>query len=193
MLEHNKLHIKHWRKHTAAIPKGFLRFYVPKLLSKKSMSGMEIIEEIERRTAGCWKPSPGSIYPLLAWLQNRQVIEEVPTEESGVKLYRLTEKGRELLEKEKKIREELKNKLKSLMPFFVFELFWFNVQHSAEVEVLRESERRLLTALFELMENLEAKFSRKSLDEAKNVLNYASRKIEELNDELRKEMGEEHG
>jgi len=190
MFERNKAHLKHWRKHTAVIPKGFLRYYVLKLLSKGPMSGTDIIGEIEKRTSGCWKPSPGSIYPLLAGLQDHEIIKEVPAGESGVKLYTLTEKGKELLGKGKKIRGEIKAKLKSLMPFIVFELFWFDVQPSREIEAFRENERRLLTALFELMENLEAGFSEETLRMANAVLNEVAEKIEELNASCEKERKE---
>jgi len=39
---------QHWMKHTASVPKGFLRYYVLKLLKEKPMSGSEIMVEIER-------------------------------------------------------------------------------------------------------------------------------------------------
>ena len=44
------------------------------------MSGSEIMEELEKRTGGRWKPSPGSVYPLLAWLLESGYTEEVPKE-----------------------------------------------------------------------------------------------------------------
>jgi DNA-binding PadR family transcriptional regulator len=53
------------------------------------------MHEIEKRTGGFWKPSPGSVYPLLAWLQDNSYIREVPGEEDGVKRYTLTDKGRQ--------------------------------------------------------------------------------------------------
>ncbi len=48
---------------------GGLRYYVLWLLSKKPMNGSEIMGEITRQTIGFWKPSPGSIYPLLSALE----------------------------------------------------------------------------------------------------------------------------
>ena len=63
------------------------------------MSGTEIIEEIEKQT-GSWKPSPGSIYPLLAWLQKKGFTEELPKDESGFKRYYFTEEGKKFLEQQ---------------------------------------------------------------------------------------------
>jgi len=81
-------------RHTAAVPKGFLRYYVLKLLNEKPMSGSEMMSEIEKQTNGCWKPSPGSIYPLIAWLQDQGHIKEAPEQEAGIKRYTLTEQGK---------------------------------------------------------------------------------------------------
>ncbi|MEM1514737.1 MAG: PadR family transcriptional regulator [Candidatus Bathyarchaeia archaeon] len=81
---HPFLH-KHWMKHIAAVPKGFLRYQVLELLSERALSGSEIMDEMERRTFGIWRPSPGSIYPLLAWLHDSGYICEVPSEEFGIK------------------------------------------------------------------------------------------------------------
>ena len=57
----------HVKGRTLGVPRGLLRFLVLKMLSEKPMSGTEIIEEIQTQT-GSWKPSPGSIYPLLSWM-----------------------------------------------------------------------------------------------------------------------------
>ena len=78
----------------AAVPNGFLRHYVLQFLNEKPMSGSEIMNEIESRTNGHWKPSPGSIYPLLSWLQEKGYSEEVPDQEPGIKRYTLTDEGK---------------------------------------------------------------------------------------------------
>ena len=63
------------------------------------MSGAEIIKEIEMQT-GSWKPSPGSIYPLLAWMLKKGFTKELPKDELGFKRYSFTEKGSRFLEKQ---------------------------------------------------------------------------------------------
>jgi len=86
-------------RHTAAVPKGYLKRYILLLLSEKPMSGAEIMEEIYRRSGGFWKPSPGSVYPLLAWLQdNGYIRESQKILGNGSKRYTLTDKGKQMLE-----------------------------------------------------------------------------------------------
>ena len=63
-------------KQAEGVPRGLLRFLVLKFLSEKPMSGAEIVNKIEHETGGKWKPSPGSIYPLLAGLQERGFTQE---------------------------------------------------------------------------------------------------------------------
>ncbi|MBQ1028098.1 PadR family transcriptional regulator [Micromonospora sp. C95] len=64
------------------------------LLTERPMHGYEMIQEIDSRTGGSWRPSPGSIYPTLQLLEDEGVI--VATEESGGgrKRFTLTEQGR---------------------------------------------------------------------------------------------------
>ena len=44
---------------------GGLRRWVISLLSKKPLNGVEIMDELEEMSMGWWRPSPGSVYPLL--------------------------------------------------------------------------------------------------------------------------------
>ncbi len=59
------------------------------------MHGYEMIQEIDSRTGGAWRPSPGSIYPTLQLLEDEGVIV-ASTEESGGgrKRFTVTEAGR---------------------------------------------------------------------------------------------------
>ncbi|MCD6136823.1 helix-turn-helix transcriptional regulator [Candidatus Bipolaricaulota bacterium] len=84
---------------------GFLRFYVLKLISKSEspISGYALMKKIEEET-GFWRPSPGSIYPLLASLEKDGLIEY--REESDKKLYSLTGDGREALERAQQAKDE---------------------------------------------------------------------------------------
>ena len=63
-------------KQTEGVPRGLLRFLVLKFLVERPMSGAEIVGKIARETGGKWKPSPGSIYPLLATLQEKGFTRE---------------------------------------------------------------------------------------------------------------------
>jgi DNA-binding PadR family transcriptional regulator len=72
--------------------KGDVRSAVLSLLAEKPMHGYQIIQEIEERSGGSWKPSPGSVYPTLQLLADEGVIRA--EESNGRKTYSLTEEGR---------------------------------------------------------------------------------------------------
>ncbi|AEF40315.1 MULTISPECIES: PadR family transcriptional regulator [Hoyosella] len=63
------------------------------LLAESPMHGYQLIQEIEERSGGEWKPSPGSIYPTLSALEDEGllVIERI----EGRKTARLTAEGTE--------------------------------------------------------------------------------------------------
>jgi DNA-binding PadR family transcriptional regulator len=175
-----------WMRHTAMVPKGFLRYQVLEALNEKPMSGSEIIEEIEKHTGGFWKPSPGSIYPLLSWLQDNSYIKELPTE-NGLKRYELTESGKELLEEQKKIRKKFREEV-GFLPAPFFDSLLMKIPPEKTVEI-RNSIRRVAMAFFQLGNTLQEKFSEQALNEAMNAVNEASRKLEEINKKLK---GEKH-
>ncbi len=62
------------------------------LLLERPMHGYEMIQELESRTGGIWRPSPGSVYPTLQLLEDEGLIEAEAT--GGRKSYRLTDAGR---------------------------------------------------------------------------------------------------
>jgi len=55
------------------------------------MHGYQLIQEIDERTQGRWRPSPGAIYPALSALEDEGLVAIVS--ESGRKLATLTEAG----------------------------------------------------------------------------------------------------
>ena len=68
--------------------KGGLRILVLQRLQESPKNGAEIMDEIERITWGWWRPSPGSIYPLLSSL-----VEEGLAVKLSDGRYKLTDKG----------------------------------------------------------------------------------------------------
>ncbi|HEX5857555.1 MAG TPA: PadR family transcriptional regulator [Microbacterium sp.] len=72
--------------------KGDVRSAVLALLAEKPMHGYQIIQEIDDRSGGSWKPSPGSVYPTLQLLADEGLIKA--EESNGRKTYSLTEEGR---------------------------------------------------------------------------------------------------
>ncbi|MFF0293799.1 PadR family transcriptional regulator [Kitasatospora sp. NPDC004614] len=72
--------------------RGDVRASLLALLRERPMHGYEMITEIGERTGGVWRPSPGSVYPTLQLLEEEGLIKA--NEESGKKLFELTEQGR---------------------------------------------------------------------------------------------------
>jgi DNA-binding PadR family transcriptional regulator len=183
MFEHPSHPFRHWARHTASVPKGLLRFYVLNLLKKKPMSGSEIMEEIGTETDGRWKPSPGSVYPLLAWLQDNGCTKEIPTEESGIKRYMLTERGERLFEEQIRFKERLEKKLEFLAPPII-SAFWFSA-HPQKLREIRKPERRFVKALFNLRRTLEKNFTDQAIKEVGELLDSTAEKIERISEKLK--------
>src|SRR5260370_24981909 len=72
---------------------GRLRLYLLKLLDESPRQGYEVIRLLQDRFMGVYAPSPGTIYPRLARLEEDGLVthEEV----DGKKIYSITDKGRE--------------------------------------------------------------------------------------------------
>jgi DNA-binding PadR family transcriptional regulator len=173
--------IRRWLRHTASVPKGLLRFYVFKLLKDKSMSGSEIMEEIEKQTGGQWKPSPGSVYPLLTWLRENGYAEELPREVTGIKRYMLTEKGAKFFEEHAKFEDKLQKKMTSMGPLFFLRMGL----HADGLQELQEPVRRFITAIINLWVALRENLTEQTVNEVEQFLNGASEKIEELSEKIR--------
>ncbi len=76
--------------------------YVLHLLNRKPVHGYEILQEIESKTEGAWRPGAGSIYPVLKKLQSNGYIEaladgEADRGETEQRTYRITPKGQACL------------------------------------------------------------------------------------------------
>ena len=74
--------------------KGDVRSAVLRLLGESPMHGYQIIHEIEERSGGAWKPSPGSVYPTLQMLVDEGLLESKETK--GRRTYSLTATGVEV-------------------------------------------------------------------------------------------------
>ncbi len=94
--------------------RGHLRYFVLKTINKKKMYGYAIINTCYEATNKEWKPSFGSIYPMLKKLEKEGLIES-SVEKHGnriVKVYSITKKGKERLKILEKRRAVLENLLK---------------------------------------------------------------------------------
>jgi DNA-binding PadR family transcriptional regulator len=72
--------------------RGDIRSAILLLLDEEPRNGYQIIQELEARTEGNWRPSAGSVYPALQQLEDEGLVRA--TETDGRKLFELTDDGR---------------------------------------------------------------------------------------------------
>jgi DNA-binding PadR family transcriptional regulator len=75
--------------------RGDVRNAILALLGEQPMHGYQIIQELETRSNGLWRPSPGSIYPTLQLFQDEGLV--AASEVEGKRVFALTDSGRERL------------------------------------------------------------------------------------------------
>ena len=91
---------------TFSIPRGFMEMHMLRIL-ETPRHGYDIMKRIEQECP-CWKPSPGSVYPMLQKLKKLGFITE--KDMGKRKVYSLTKNGRERLRKFDSYKSEIKEK-----------------------------------------------------------------------------------
>ena len=84
------------RHHGRKARRGDIRTALLLVLSEGPRNGYQLIQEIEERSEGVWRPSPGSVYPTLQQLEDEGLIRTV--ERDGQRSIELTDTGRAALE-----------------------------------------------------------------------------------------------
>lgn len=77
--------------------KGDVRAAVLALLAEQPMHGYQVITELTERSRGAWRPSPGSVYPTLAQLEDEGLVTVAET--GGRRVFTLTDAGRREVER----------------------------------------------------------------------------------------------
>ncbi len=75
--------------------RGDIRTAALLLLAEEPRNGYQIMQEVEERSEGVWRPSPGSVYPALAQLEDEGLIRS--EEIDGRKLFAITDAGTAVL------------------------------------------------------------------------------------------------
>lgn len=76
--------------------RGDVRAALLVLLSEGSRNGYSLMQEIEERTDGVWRPSPGSVYPTLAQLEDEGLVRTHETD--GRKEFAITDDGQKVVD-----------------------------------------------------------------------------------------------
>src|SRR5213080_1684473 len=84
----------YWRGRKAR--RGDIRTAALLLLAEEPRNGYQIMQEVEERSGGVWRPSPGSVYPALSQLEDEGLIRS--EESDGRKVFALTDAGRAQVE-----------------------------------------------------------------------------------------------
>jgi len=72
--------------------RGDIRTAALLLLAEEPRNGYQIMQELEQRSEGVWRPSPGSVYPALQQLEDEGLIRSGQAD--GRKVYEITDAGR---------------------------------------------------------------------------------------------------
>jgi DNA-binding PadR family transcriptional regulator len=79
-------------------PRGLLIHYILHKIASKPSHGYEILQDIEDRTKGAWRPGPGSTYPILKKLVQEGMIKaDSSAREDARRVYHITPRGIEQL------------------------------------------------------------------------------------------------
>ena len=150
------------------------------------MSGVEIVEVIEKETGGRWKPSSGSIYPLLARLHDSEYTNELPSEEAGMKRYILSSKGKLFLEKQLDFGQKILDKLEFIAPLIIGG-FQFDPNDEKILSGTKQPTKRVVMSLLDLrpakikLNDQDAKDVEKILDKCADELEQIVKRIREKN------------
>lgn len=74
------------------VRRGDVRIGILALLAEQPRNGYQIMQELEQRSHGMWRPSPGSVYPALQQLEDEGLVRA--QKEGGGRVFELTESGR---------------------------------------------------------------------------------------------------
>jgi DNA-binding PadR family transcriptional regulator len=135
------------------------------MLKNKPMSGSEIAEEIESYMD--WKPSPGSIYPLLSSLQEDDLITHNEDSDPTLKRFSLTEKGKCELEAHRSHDQEIKNRSKNIR-----KIYW---------RLLKGMPENVYESFVELQDQIEETYNKiTDLERFTSILDYTTNELKKL-------------
>jgi DNA-binding PadR family transcriptional regulator len=72
-----------------------MRSVILAVLARQPMHGYQVIQELEARSGGRWRPSAGSVYPTLQQLEDEGLVRS--EEADGRRVYTITEDGKTAL------------------------------------------------------------------------------------------------
>ena len=89
-------HFGHFGGRGRRMRRGNVRAAILLLLEDSPRNGYQVMQDLEERSGGAWRPSPGSVYPALQLLADEGLIRG-ETRDGGT-VYELTDAGRKHVE-----------------------------------------------------------------------------------------------
>jgi DNA-binding PadR family transcriptional regulator len=149
---------------------GRLRLYLLRLLDEEPRHGYEVIRLLRDRFMGVYAPSPGTIYPRLARLEEEGLVTH--DDENGRKVYRITEAGREELRNRGAELDELEEELSASVSDIVREV-------REDVRETVRSMREELTRAAREMRRTERESGEEAHEEARDTAREQARQARE--------------
>jgi DNA-binding PadR family transcriptional regulator len=146
---------------------GDLKYVILRLLDEKPRHGYEIIKQLEERFGGVYSPSPGTVYPTLAMLEDLGYARATP-EEGGRKIYEITPEGRAYLAEHRGTVDEIFERIAE----FGAGLF------SVDMRELQTAFGQVARATFRAAQR--APGDRERLKRLREILDRAAQEIEEI-------------
>jgi DNA-binding PadR family transcriptional regulator len=84
--------------------RGDVKYLLLSALLKRPMHGYDIMQDLEERYEGRYRPSPGSVYPTLQMLEDGGFVTSQVID--GKRVYEITDAGRKLLEDRGHVEED---------------------------------------------------------------------------------------
>jgi len=80
------------RRRGGRMRRGDIRTALLAVLAEEPGHGYDLIQRLEEKTAGAWRPSPGSVYPTLQLLEDEGLARS--GEHNDKRVYEITDQGR---------------------------------------------------------------------------------------------------
>src|SRR3954452_5330309 len=90
--DHHRMHDGFGREGRRRMRRGDIRTAGLAVLDEQPRHGYEVIQALEDKTGGAWRPSPGSVYPTLQLLEDEGLARS--SEREGKRDYEPTQEGR---------------------------------------------------------------------------------------------------
>jgi len=113
--------------------KGYIRVAALILINKKPSHGYEIMKKIKEKTGGFWTPTAGGMYPILRDLETSEyIVGEWETQKNRkLKTYKITDSGRQILERVIVKQNEITANMGALFREFARDVLNVETEHPA--------------------------------------------------------------